>query len=154
MGIYFLDTSAIVKCYFSEQGQSWVLNLCDPEQGHDLYISQAALVEVVATICRKAREQKMLTSDRDKLINLFRKDCKNIYTIKRVTASIYIFAGNLCRSHKLRAYDAVQLACALSLQNASLVEQIPLPFFICADNDLVKVASSEGLVSDNPNHHL
>ncbi len=51
MGTYFLDTSAIVKRYVPEQGQSFILTLCEPAQGHDLYISQAALVEVVASIC-------------------------------------------------------------------------------------------------------
>ncbi len=39
MGTYFLDTSAIVKRYFPEQGHLWVAALCDPAQGHKLYIS-------------------------------------------------------------------------------------------------------------------
>ncbi len=56
MGAYFLDSSAIIKRYLREQGHAWVVTLCDPAQGHELYISQAALVEVVATICRKSRE--------------------------------------------------------------------------------------------------
>ena len=55
MSTYFLDTSAVVKRYFVEQGHDWVVDLCDPVQEHRLYISQVALVEVVATICRKAR---------------------------------------------------------------------------------------------------
>jgi hypothetical protein len=38
MGTYFLDTSAVVKRYFPEQGHGWIVNLCDPAQGHDLYI--------------------------------------------------------------------------------------------------------------------
>ena len=65
MGTYFLDTSAIVKRYFLEQGHQWVVILCDPEQKHVLYISQAALVEVVAAICRKAREQNIADDVRD-----------------------------------------------------------------------------------------
>jgi len=36
MATYFLDTSAIVKRYIVEQGQAWILSLCDPAQGHDL----------------------------------------------------------------------------------------------------------------------
>ena len=65
MGSYFLDTSAIVKRYFPEQGHTWIVTLCDPEQAHRLYISQAALVEVVATVCRKAREQSIADEERD-----------------------------------------------------------------------------------------
>lgn len=59
MAAYFLDTSAIVKRYVAEPGQTWILSLCDLAQQHDLYISQAALVEVVATICRRTREEAL-----------------------------------------------------------------------------------------------
>jgi len=30
MATYFLDTSAIIKRYILEQGQAWILSLCDP----------------------------------------------------------------------------------------------------------------------------
>ncbi len=153
MGVYFLDTSAIIKCYFSEPGHFWALNLCDPVQGHDLYISQAALVEVVATICRKAREQKMPINDRDKLITTFRRDCRNIYGIKRVTNAVYAFAGDLCRLHKLRAYDAVQLACVLGLRTAAWASQSPSLIFVTADRDLIAIATTEGLRTEDPENY-
>jgi len=153
MGSYFLDTSAIVKCYFPEVGHSWVQNLCNPAQGHSLYISQAALVEVVTTFCRKARNQKMQSIKRDKLISTFRADCESAYIIEPVTTSIYTAAGDLCRTHSLRAYDAVQLACALNIREKALIDQISPPIFICADNDLVEFACTEGFMSDNPNNH-
>jgi len=57
MGSYFLDSSAITKRYVLEQGQAWILTLCDPAHGHELYISQIALVEVVAAVCRRTRER-------------------------------------------------------------------------------------------------
>ena len=63
MASYFLDTSAIIKHYFSEQGHNWIEHLHDSIEEHDLYISQIALVEVVASICRKAREQNITSSD-------------------------------------------------------------------------------------------
>jgi predicted nucleic acid-binding protein len=53
------DSSAIVKRYFQEPGHEWIEMLHDPAQGNGLYIAQAALVEVVASICRKAREKNM-----------------------------------------------------------------------------------------------
>ncbi len=64
METYFLDTSPIVKYYVPEQGQSLILTLCDPVQGHDLYISQATLVEVVASICRKTIEAVFTSAGR------------------------------------------------------------------------------------------
>lgn len=87
MAIYFLDTSAIVKRYIAEPGQAWVLSICDAAQQHDLYISQVALVEVVATICRRTREQSISLSDRDRLIAVFRQDSKASYKLRVVQSS-------------------------------------------------------------------
>ncbi len=153
MGTYFLDTSAIVKRYFPEQGHDWIVALCDPVRQHKLYISQAALVEVVATICRKTREQHITTTERDMLIDTFRQDSQDTYGISLVTTKTYTFAGDLCRSHRLRAYDAVQLACALSLREEALVNQVSVPVFVCADINLINVASAEGLSVENPHSY-
>ena len=154
MATYFLDTSAIVKRYILEQGQAWILSLCDPAQGHDLYISQATLVEVVATICRRGREQSISIPERDKLINVFRQDSKASYNIWPVTTDLYNAADDLCRSHRLRAYDAVQLACVLALRDYTRINQAPPPIFVCADAGLLDVASAVGLQVENPNAHL
>ena len=59
----------------------------------------------------------------------------------------------LANLHPLRAYDAVQLATAWSL-NRDLVNDGEAPLtFICADDRLLAVAQVEGLRTDNPNHH-
>jgi uncharacterized protein len=151
MATYFLDTSAIIKRYIFEPGQAWVLSLCNPAQGHDLYISQAALVEVVAAICRRAREKSISIAERDRLITVFRHDSKQGYNIWPVTIDLYNAAGDLCRSHRLRAYDAVQLACALALRQYTLTNQAPEPIFVCADVGLLDIAGIEGLRVENPN---
>lgn len=76
MGIYFLDTSAIVKRYCLEIGQSWVQSLCNPVQGQGyiLFISQAALVEVVTAFCRKAYLRDISITQRDEFIDAFRAE--------------------------------------------------------------------------------
>src|SRR5690242_15100348 len=104
MGAYFLDSSAIVKRYIPEPGQSLVRTLCDPAQGHDIYISQAALVEVVAAICRRSHERSITITTRDGLIDTFRQDSQTAYGIRLFTNTVYISAGDLCRSYRLRAY--------------------------------------------------
>jgi predicted nucleic acid-binding protein len=147
---YFFDTSTIVKRYCLERGQSWVRSLCNPLYDHDLFISQAALVEVVTAFCRKAYLREISIAQRDEFIDTFRTDCKSSYTIERVTDDIYIAAGNLCRVHNLRAYDAVQLSCALNTRNNALANQMSPPIFTCADKRLVEFACAEGLTADNP----
>lgn len=154
MGTYFLDTSAIVKRYVPEQGRVWIRTLCDPAHEHNLYISQAAFVEVVATICRRAREGSITVVDRNSLINLFRQHCSKGYGVRVVDRALFIYAGDLCKQHNLRAYDAVQLACALRLRDDALANLAPLPIFVCADTNLTNIAATVGLEIENPNNYL
>lgn len=53
---YFLDTSAIVKRYVPETGHAWVRSICRAKLGQTIVISEAAIVEVVASLCRMARD--------------------------------------------------------------------------------------------------
>lgn len=156
MGTYFLDTSAIVKRYVVETGQAWVAALCAPSSANTIIISQAALVEAVAMFCRKAREadttKRISEAERDRIIALFRQDMRRHYSVVQVTTNVYTHAGDLCRPHKLRAYDAVQLACALTVRDKLATVGIA-PTFVCADADLLSVAAMEGLSTENPNAH-
>ena len=151
MALYFLDSSAIVKRYVAEAGHTWIVDLCDPAQGHDLHIAQAALVEVVATLCWKAREAAITTAERDSLVADFRWDTTTTYAVRPITTTIYTRAGDLCRMHRLRAYDAVQRAAVLALRDDAQVSGAPLPIFVCADTDLLGFAGAEGLSTENPN---
>ena len=56
-------------------------------------------------------------------------------------------------SHRLRAYEAVQLACALDLREQTRANKLPDPIFLCADNNLLSIASAEGFAIDNPNNY-
>lgn len=151
MALYFFDSSAIIKRYVAEPGHAWIVVLCDPAQGHDLHIAQAALVEVVAALCRKAREAAITSAERDSLIDDFRRDTITTYVVRPVTTAIYTHVGDLCCTYRLRAYDAVQLAAALVLQSDARISGVPAPIFVCADTDLLGYASAEGLNIENPN---
>jgi predicted nucleic acid-binding protein len=158
MALYFLDSSAIVKQYFQEPGHEWIETLHDPAQGHGFYIAQAALAEVVASICRKAREQNMPLEERDITIADFRRDVQNIYSMWLVDTALYTAAGNLCRTHRLRAYDAIQLACALAVREdvfatQPLAAQLNEYLFVSADLGLLAIARAEGLSIENPNNY-
>lgn len=153
MGAYFLDTSALVKRYIAEVGHEWVEAICNPDAEHTIIISQAALVEAVATFCRKARDpnvvQRITEADRDQAIAVFRRDAKRQYNVVPVTTTLYTRAGNLCLHHRLRAYDAVQLACALATRD-KLAALGVVPVFVCADLTLLTIAATEGLAISNP----
>lgn len=153
MAAYFLDSSAIVKRYVPEKGQSFVISICDPTQQHDLYISQIALVEVVASMCRRTREKNLTVADRDRLIETFRLESRKAYAFQLITNALLTSAGNLCHQYKLRAYDAVQLAGVIRLRDKALANHAPSPIFVCSDNTLVDIALAERLAVENPNNY-
>jgi len=151
----FFDTSAIVKRYVAETGSEWIRAQCKQTEGNTIVLSYATLVEAVAAFCRKARQQdlnqRISEADRDRHVKLFRQHTQEQYGLIRVTKSVCIRAGNLCRVYKLRSYDAVQLATALIMSESFITDGKTAPIFVSADTDLLSVAEAEGLDSQNPN---
>jgi hypothetical protein len=156
MASYFLDTSALVKRQVDEVGHRWVRSLVHGRAGHTIAIAEVALVEVVASLCRMAREQppRLAIADRDRLIARFRQHTQRRYQVVAVNEALLLRAGALCRTHPLRAYDAVQLACALTFRDDEATAGRPAPIFVCADTQLLAIAQAEGLVVEDPNAHL
>ncbi len=54
MGVYYLDTSALVKRYVTETGTGWVRTITDPVVGHDIYVVKIAGPEGVSAFVRQA----------------------------------------------------------------------------------------------------
>lgn len=59
-------------------------------------------------------------------------------------------AANLAKQHRLRGYDAVQLAAAVTLQTILITANLPGPTFLSADALLLAAAQQEALLTDNP----
>ena len=60
---------------------------------------------------------------------------------------------NLTSRQKLRGYDAVQLAVALTMHGTFVSRQLPPLTLISADRDLLTAAKNEGLSTDDPNQY-
>jgi len=63
MAVYFVDSSALVKCYINEIGSTWVLSLLDPALKNDVLIAAITGVEIVAAITRRARGGSISATD-------------------------------------------------------------------------------------------
>jgi uncharacterized protein len=150
MGAYFLDTSALIKRYIDEQGHQWVRALYITNPKHTLVISQITLAECVATLCRKAREQSISLTERDAFIDLFYRHRQRVYQMVPVTNAVCVQAGTLCKAHRLRTYDAIQLASAILYRQQAIIEQKTLPTFTSADTQLIIVAQAEGFITESP----
>lgn len=146
---YFLDSSALLKRYLRETGTPYVLALHqDPTDL--LYIAQIAGVEIVSAITRQTLGKNISKRKAQSAITQFRHDFEQSYVVLGVTDVLIQRAMGLAETHALRAYDAVQLATALIV--AQYLTNVAL-IFVCADEQLNRVARVEGLVVENPNDY-
>jgi hypothetical protein len=150
---YFLDTSALVKKYMTEIGSTWVETLTDLDSDNQIILARITWVETLSAFARLRREDKIDLSLLTKAIYIFKEDWESQYHIVEVEKSEYEKAGNLVQSHPLRAYDSIQLACALKVYSA-FAKTVPKRFiFVSADDRLISAAQSEGLNVENPNNY-
>ena len=145
----FLDSSAILKRYLAEQGSRFIGELLNEPEA-EFYIAQIAAVEVASALTRQAINKQISKRRAQTAISQFRSDRTSVYRVVAITDALIEYAMQLAGTHALRAYDAVQLATVLTI--ARHVTGLTVTF-VCADEPLNKVAHSEGLPVENPNHH-
>jgi predicted nucleic acid-binding protein len=134
--IYFLDASALAKRYIAEQGSERVRQLFRRRAA--IAVSRVSEVEVASALVRRAGagdiEPAMLEAHLESLLDDL-AGCDVVEIRKPVIAH----ARELVCEHGLRAYDGVQLACALRARTNA-----PLTLW-CADGELATAAETEGL---------
>ena len=110
-------------------------------------------MEVLSALGRRQREGSLLADDVVRAGQAFRYDLDMQYQVVELDRAVADVAGDLVTQHPMRAYDAVQLATALSLAKAlqSLARSL---VFICGDQQLLTAAENEGLVTDDPFDHV
>ncbi len=151
--IYFLDTSALVKKYMTETGSTWIERLTDAELENRIILARVTWVETLSAFTRLHRENKIDLNVLTQTINVFKTDWESQYQIVEIETSDYEIAGELLQKHPLRAYDSIQLACALKIYSA-FAQTAPQTFtFVSADDRLINAAQAEGMQIENPNKH-
>lgn len=150
---YFLDSSALLKRYLSEIGTAWVQSLTAKASGNILLISRITSVEILSAIARRQREGSLTSEQTQTLRTIVQQHFTDQYEIVELTPTLTTLAGELCARQSLRAYDAVQLASALTI--LPIITQSPENFltFLTADDRLLRAAQLEHLQADNPNLH-
>jgi len=153
MGAYYFDSSALVKRYADETGSLWVRSLTDPQARHDIFTAHITGIEVVAAIARKTRMGEIAAHDATTALSTFKSHFKTQYQIVVMTTGIVDRAMELAEQHRLRGYDAAQLASALVVQAELAASGVNELVFTSADTDLNAVAQVEKLSVQNPNDH-
>ena len=150
---FYLDASALVKRYVTEIGSSWIAALCADEDTNALGIANIGIVEVAAAFAAKRRGGFITTEEHDGLLTDLLVDAGERYRLVPVGPALISSAIHLTRQHRLRGYDAIHLACALSLNTTLTAGNATALIFVAADANLLAAAQAEGLTTENPNGH-
>jgi hypothetical protein len=152
--LYYLDSSALIKRYAPEAGTAWVKQLFDPALSHQAYFSQVTGIEVAAGLSRKVRTKELSSKYYQLVLQLFLDDLdRGDYHIVPLNDAMVQLAIDLTKRHPLRAYDALHLATAKTVNTALVSAQLSVLTFVTADTALLTAAEGEGLPTANPNLH-
>jgi len=146
--IWFADTSALVKRYVNEAGSQWLRRELARNQ---VSIAQITSVEMMAALGRRYRKgnisQFALYQFRRRFLA---HRAKRQYQIIELSAPMIEEAMRLAVAYELRAYDAVQLAMALSaLKGVGRSRFV----FVSADSQLEATCVAEKMTVENPLNH-
>jgi len=150
---YFLDSSALLKRYVPEVGTAWIQSITDAQSQNLLIVAHIAWVEICSAVARRQRESSISSLQANQVLAAFRAHWNTQYFIVAINNTVIDLAGQLVNQHPLRAYDAVQLAAALSLQGQLSLPNVASLTFLTADTRLLAIAQAESLLADNPNLH-
>ena len=153
MAVTYCDASALVKRYVVEVGSPWVRRMVARPVHPVLYTAALTEVEVRSALQRLVREGRLDTAQAQRLTQRVAQHFTRRYQLIRITRTVVAQAGRLVESHPLRAYDAVQLACALTVRRLMHQRGVPPPLFVAADTTLLAAARAEGFLVDNPLQH-
>lgn len=151
--VFYVDTSALVKRYAVEAGSSWITALCHLPAGNTVATAQMTKVEAAAAFATKYRNGDLPQADYANALQDLTHDFLHEYLIVTIDQMLVDLAVELTKRQKLRGYDAVQLAAALTLNDLMIQAQFAPLTFVAADNNLLQAAQEEGLLTENPNQH-
>jgi predicted nucleic acid-binding protein len=113
--ILYLDTSAVVKLYIGESGTDVVATAVD--RAAAVTTVRVTYAEARAAFARHRRAGGLAPAELRRVVRQFDEEWGQ-YSIVEVTDVLVRRAGALAERHKLRGYDAVQLAAAVDVRLA------------------------------------
>ena len=129
----FFDTSAFVKRYIEEPGSDKVIDIC--KKAGYLVLSVICLPEMISTLNRLVREDKVSLSDYEKTRDLILKDIEDVQ-ICYITPEVVARTIKCLENNPVRAMDALHLGSALVVEP---------DLFVSSDGRQIEAAGKEGL---------
>jgi len=127
--ICYLDTSALVKLYVQEQGSEMVRKLVD--EASVVATSKVAYPEARAAFARGLRDGYLDEKDYRQAVAALQNDWPKCLVME-VSDSLVLLAGELAEKYRLRGFDAIHLASAVTLKTQMKKKTVAA----CFDNRL------------------
>ena len=143
MPVFYLDTSAILKRYRSEQGTEVVDQLLlDPPPDNRFYTSSLAALEVQSALSRLVRGGHLDRNLADDWMARFGEDTLRVIQLWPLDDSILTIALRVADRHGLRSGDAIHLATAeVIFRLTSESDKV----FVSSDRELLEAAVDSGM---------
>jgi predicted nucleic acid-binding protein len=153
MGLYYFDSSALVKLYVLEPGSTWLRLLAAREPIQSIIIADMGVTEVAAALSILHRMGRIKRTAWDRAFDQFMNDVERRFDLAHTGFKDFFDAAELTRQYPLKAYDALQLTVALRRYRQLLAFGASLTF-VAGDGTLLNAALAEGLAVDDPFDHV
>ena len=144
---------ALVKRYVTETGSVWLKVLVAPITADATIIARITGPEVVSALRRRARAGTLPMAEAASSIATYRTHQLREYSVIELSPAVLERAMDLADRHSLRGYDAVQLAAALTANDALVNTGQSSLTLLSSDLELNIAAAAEQLVVEDPNDH-
>lgn len=141
--VFYFDTSAITKRYFTEPGSETVRRLLKNRQ-NVFVTSSLTYAELYTTAYRLGRDSVIEVDMVEMARQQFEKDWKK-FLIQEFSAEVRKLIPEIAKNNSLKGADAVHLASALFLH-----EHQANVTFVASDKKLLSAAKARGLPVFNP----
>lgn len=138
-----------MKRYVMEIGSTWLNGL----PANQFTVSTIAYAEVASAVARRARSGTLSLTDQTAILRLFRYEMAHLFWKIEVDNSICQPAGFLAEKYMLRAYDSVQLVCAIRADILFKQSGVPSVTFLTSDKELLAAGIQAGLTMDDPQNY-
>jgi uncharacterized protein len=165
---YYLETSALLPLYIKRAtGHAWIASICEPSSQSLVILAEVTAAELAAALNQLVRGGTLRKKRCNDALALFwdQVDHGQFAMVPAVSSIVRLLCGccaaDLCGTHTLRGYDAIQLVCALTAredirlaaQNSQASVVFGDPIFLTEDARLHDAALAEGFTVDSPLAH-
>ena len=129
----FFDSSAFVKRYVEENGSQSVDDVC--REASALGLSVICIPEIISALNRRRREKLISPGNYSLIKQTLSEDIREAVLIN-LTSEVIATTTVLLEKNRLRAMDAIHIACAVEWK---------ADLFVSADRQQLSAASQAGL---------